>query len=61
MTNGSLMKVKSIAECNIFDLFLAIIGLGNHFLVFLRVVVYIGLTVCVSEHKLDVGYSLLIH
>ena len=39
-TNGSLMKVKSIAECslgafcNIFDRHQAIIGLENHFLVF---------------------------
>ena len=39
-TDGSLMKVESIAErsfgafCNTFDLHLAIIGLGNHFLVF---------------------------
>ena len=38
-TNGSLMKVKSIAECSIgaffntFDLHLAIIGLENQFLV----------------------------
>ena len=29
MTNGSLMKVKSIAECS-----LAIIGLGNQFPLF---------------------------
>ena len=40
MTNGSLMKVKSIAECslgafcNTFDLHLAIIGPENQFLVF---------------------------
>ena len=39
-TNGSLMKVESIAEyslrvfCNTFDMHLAIIGLGNKFLVF---------------------------
>ena len=39
-TNGSLMKVESIAECslgafcNTFDLHLAIIGLENQFLVF---------------------------
>ena len=39
-TNGSLMKVESIAECslgafcNTFDLHQAIIGLENHFLVF---------------------------
>ena len=46
MSNGSLMKVKSIAECslkrafcNTFDLHLAIIGLENQFLVFMRVVV----------------------
>ena len=43
-TNGSLMKVKSIAECfgafcNTFDLNLAIIGLENQFLVFLRVAI----------------------
>ena len=37
MTNGSLMKVKSIAECslgafcNTFDLHYAIIGLESHF------------------------------
>ena len=32
MTNGSLMKVKSIeAFCNIFDLHYAIIDLENHF------------------------------
>ena len=38
MTNGSLMKVKSIAECcNTFDLHKAIIGLENQFPVFLRV------------------------
>ena len=45
MTNGSLTKVKSIAEsplgafCNNFDLHLAIIGLENQFSVFLRVAV----------------------
>ena len=45
MTNGSLMKVNSVAECplgafcNAFDLHLVIIGLENHFLVFLRVAV----------------------
>ena len=39
-TNGSLMKVKSIAECsfgafcNTFDLHLAIICLENQFLIF---------------------------
>ena len=39
-TNGSLMKVKSIAECSLgafchsFDLHLAINGLENQFLVF---------------------------
>ena len=39
-TNGSLMQVKSIAECslgafcNTFDLHLAILSLGNQFLVF---------------------------
>ena len=43
MTNGSLMKVESIAECslgafcNTFDLHQAIIGLENQFVVFLRV------------------------
>ena len=37
MTNGSLMKVESIAECSprsilqYFDLHLAIIGIENHF------------------------------
>ena len=47
MTNGSLMKVKSVAECspyfgafcNSFDLHSAIIGLENQFLLFLRVAV----------------------
>ena len=40
MTNGSLMKVESIAEfCNTFDLNYAIIGLEKQFLVFLRVAV----------------------
>ena len=49
MTNGSLMKVESIAECspwskrgafcNTFDFHLAIISLENQFLVFLRVAV----------------------
>ena len=40
MTNGSLMKVESIAEgslgafCNTFDLHYAIIGLENQFLFF---------------------------
>ena len=44
------MKVESIAECstgafcNTFDLQSAIIGLGNHFLVFLRVAFYTGFT-----------------
>ena len=42
MTNGSLMKVESIAECskgafcNTFDLYYAIIGIENQFSVFLR-------------------------
>ena len=37
MTNGSLMKVESIAAfCNSFDLHEGIIGLENQFLVFLR-------------------------
>ena len=36
MTNGSLMKVKNIAEFyNTFDLHSAIIGLENQFLVFI--------------------------
>ena len=47
MTNGSFMKVESIAECSAplgafcynFDLHEAIIGLENQFLVFLRVAV----------------------
>ena len=52
MTNGSLMKVESNAECskgmqnaplgafcNTFDMHLAIIGLENQFAVFLRVAV----------------------
>ena len=40
MTNGSLMKVESVAECsacNTFDLHLAIIGIENQILVFLRI------------------------
>ena len=43
MTNSSLMKVESFAECspffNTFDLHKAIIGLENQFSVFLRVAV----------------------
>ena len=40
MTNdGSLMQVKSIAECSPLDLHYAIIGLENQFFVFLRVAV----------------------
>ena len=40
MTNGSLMKVESIAEfCNAFNLHLAIIGHENQFLVFFKVAV----------------------
>ena len=45
MTNGSLMKVKKIADtplgafCNTFDLHYGIIGLENQFSVFLRVAV----------------------
>ena len=35
MTSGSLMKVKSIAECSPFDLHLEIIGLQTQFLVIL--------------------------
>ena len=46
MINGSLMKIKSIAEfCNVFDLHKAIIGLENQFLVFLRVVLLHRFTV----------------
>ena len=37
MTNGSLMKVGSIAECNTFDLHYAMIGLENQSLVFFLV------------------------
>ena len=45
ITNGSLMKVKSIAECShIFDLHYVIIGLEKQFLVFLRVAVCFCLT-----------------
>ena len=36
MTNGSFMKVESIAE---YSLHLSIIGIENQFLVFLRVIV----------------------
>ena len=45
MTNGSLMMIESIAECSpwsilhTFDLHLAIIGLENQFVFFLRVAV----------------------
>ena len=41
MTNGSLMKVESIAEafCNTFDLHLTIFCLENQFLIFFRVAV----------------------
>ena len=43
MTNGSLMKVKSIAFCNAFDLhYTAIISLEKQFLVFLRVAILHG-------------------
>ena len=54
MTNGSLMKVKSIAECslgafcNTFDLHLAIIGLENQVFVFFRVAILHRLH-CISE------------
>ena len=56
MTNGSLMKVESIAECILQyfwpDLHLAKIGLENQFLVFLRVTVldrfYCILTECLN-------------
>ena len=44
MPDGSLMKVESIAECNTFDLHLAIIGLENQFLVFLEWTFYTGFT-----------------
>ena len=53
MKNGSLMKVESIAECNIFDLHLAILGIETQFLVFLRVAVYTGFTVQPSHYELD--------
>ena len=33
-TNGDLLKVKSIAACNTFDLDQAILGLDNHYFVF---------------------------
>ena len=39
MTNGGLLKVESIAFCNIFVLHLVIIGIENQFSLFLRVVV----------------------
>ena len=39
MTNGSLMKVESIADAITFDLHSAIIGLEEQFSVFLRVTV----------------------
>ena len=41
MTNGSLMKVESIAAFrNTFDLHQEIIGLENQFVVFLRVAMF---------------------
>ena len=52
-TNGSFMKVKSIAECssgafcNTFDLHLAIIGHENQFLIF-----FLGGRFSVLAHKL---------
>ena len=59
MTNGSLMKVKSITECslgavcNTFYLNLAIIGLENQFLVFLRValLLYINCLILLNPFK----------
>ena len=35
ITNGCLMKIKSVAECNTLNLHKAIIGLEKQFLVFL--------------------------
>ena len=52
MTNGSLMKIKSIAFYNTFDLHYTIIGLENQFLVFLRVPqwpFYTGFTVVLFQ------------
>ena len=55
MTNGSLMKVKSIAECSYWSILkyfgprLSEISLKNQFLVFLRVAVYTGFTVFLQE------------
>ena len=55
MTNGSLMKVESIAECSpwsilhTFDPHLAIISLENQFSVFLRVAVFLGFTGLFSQ------------
>ena len=55
MTNGSLMKVKSIAECSPLEHSAIILtcikknGFENHFVVFLRVAVYTGFTVAVLK------------
>ena len=46
MTNGSLMKVKSIAESSMHQ---AIIGLENQFSVFLREAIYTCFTVFVLD------------
>ena len=57
MTNGSLMKVESIAECpfgafcNTFDLHYAITGLENQFLVFFIVAV-LHRFYCATKHCL---------
>ena len=55
MTNGSLLKVKSIAECsswafcNTFDLYKVIIGLENQFSIFLKWLIYTGFTVVINQ------------
>ena len=69
-TNGSLMKVESIAECslgafcNTFDLHLAIIRLENHFLVFLsgclrQVLLYVPVRLCIVTVYLCTCYVIL--
>ena len=71
MANGSLMKVKSIAECSIgafcntFDLHLAIIGLEKQYLVFFlsgrlrQVFTVYELFTCCSCKSSDNGRTLL--
>ena len=61
MTNDSLMKVKSIAECspgafcNTFDLHLGQIGLKNQFSVFFESFCFTQVFLYEVEHKLGGG------